>query len=66
MQKYFSPLRIQFPNTYLHKRIKVRVINHNSYFQAVKALLIVDSVFKLYKYVRIVMESGVLIAIVIL
>ena len=31
-QKYLSSLRIQFSNTYLHKRIEVRVIIHNGYF----------------------------------
>ena len=65
-KKYHSSLRIQFLNTHLHERIEVGVISHNGYFRAVKARLIVDFVFKFYKYVRILMESGVLIAIVIL
>ena len=65
-QKYLSSLVIQFPNTYLHERIAVGVIIHNSFLRAVKARLIVDSIFELYKYVRILMESGVLIVIMIL
>lgn len=65
-QKYLSSLIIQFPNTHLHERIEVGVISHNSYFRAIKTRLIVDSVFKFYKYVRILMESEVFIAIMIL
>ena len=59
-------MRIQFPNTYLHEGIEVGVVSHNGHLRAVKARLIVDSIFELYKYVRILMESGVFIAIMIL
>ena len=57
---------MQFPNTYLHEGIEVRVVSHDGHLQAVKARLIVDSIFELYKYVWILMESGVFITIMIL
>ena len=56
---------IQFPNTYLHKGIEVGVVSHNSHLRAIKARLIVDSIFELYKYVRVLTKSGVYIAITI-
>ena len=59
-------MRIQFPNTYLHEGIEVGVVSHNGHLRAVKARLIVESIFKLYKYIRILMKSGIFIAIMIL
>ena len=48
-----------FPDTYLDEGVEIRVINHNGYLRAVKARLVVDSLFKLHKYIRIFMESRV-------
>ena len=59
-------MRIQFTNTYLYETIEVGVVRRNSYLRAIKARLIVCSIFKLYKYVWIFIKSRVLIAIVIL
>ena len=53
-------------NTYLNERIEVEVVGHNGYLQAVKARLVIDSIFKFYKYIRILVESGVFVASMVL
>ena len=55
-----------FLNTYNGERVKARVVGRNSHFRAVKARLIKYSIIKLYMYIRILVEAGVLIASVIL
>ena len=60
------PVNTIFLDTHLHERIEVGVVSHNGYLRAIKAHLIVDSIFELYKYVQILMESGVFVAIMIL
>ena len=63
MSENVTPFR--FPNTYLNKGVETGVISHDGYFRAVKARLVIDSVFKFHKYIRIFMESGVFVTCVV-
>ena len=65
MSRSVSPFK-GFPNTYLNEGIEIGVVGHNGYLRAIKAHLIINFIFKFYEYIRILMESGVFIVIVIL
>ena len=65
MSRSFFPFK-GFLNTYLNEGIEIGVIGHNGYLRAVKARLIINSVFKFYEYIWILMESRVFIASMVL
>ena len=54
-----------FPNTQLNEGVEIEVIGHDGYFRAIKACLVINSVFKFHKYIRILMESGVFVTCVV-
>ena len=45
--------------TYVGRREKAGVIGYNGHFCAVVARLIEDPLLKLYKYIRILLKSGI-------